>query len=106
MEKSPTEFARNATSAQDVADDIFPIPRPVSTQSTKKRANEYFVLTADEILIQKRQAVELKAQVAAIREKKRKEREEKKMEKLQKKAIVQNRKKGSATTNKNLIDML
>lgn len=106
LEKSPTEFARNATSAQDVADDIFPIPRPVSTQSTKKRANEYFVLTADEILIQKRQAVELKAQVAAIREKKRKEREEKKMEKLKKKAIVQNRKKGSATTNKNLIDML
>lgn len=106
MVKSPTEFAENATSAHDVADDIFPIPRPVSKQSTKKRANEYFVLTADEILIQKRQAAELKAQVAAIRENKRKEREEKKMEKLKNKAIVQTRKKGTANTNKNLVDML
>lgn len=78
----------------------------MSKQSTKKRANEYFVLTADEILIQKRQAAELKAQVAAIRENKRKEREEKKNEKLKKKAIVQTRKKGTANTNKNLVDML
>ena len=63
-----------------IANEIFPIPKPKS-KSTKKRNDEYFVITADEILNQKRKAIELKVRQAEAREQKRNEREKKRAEK-------------------------
>ena len=63
----PSTSTSATSSAVSIANEIFPIPKPKS-KSTKKRNDEYFVITANEILNQKRKAIELKVRQAEARE--------------------------------------
>jgi hypothetical protein len=94
-----TELTNNS-SVTAVADEVFPVPKPMPTKSKKKGSNkEYFVLTAGEIIDQKRQSLQLKMQQAEVKEQKRIARERKRAEKL----LKTNSKKSKCT---NVVDML
>ncbi|KAJ8310385.1 hypothetical protein KUTeg_012250 [Tegillarca granosa] len=82
-------------SAHTVASQVFPMPKPTNK---KRIANsEYFVMTADEIIKEKRMAFDIKKKELEVKQMKREERNKKKIEKALKKSDKSYKKNVKAT---------
>lgn len=80
------------SSAFSIANKMYPLPSRPPVKKTKK--TEYFVITADEVIHQKKEAAAFKIKQEEIKQQKRLERERKRSEKIIKKATKTNPKKG------------
>lgn len=82
-------------SAHTVASQVFPMPKP--TKNKRIANNEYFVMTADEIVQEKRKAFDMKKKELEAKQIKREERNKKKIEKALKKSDKSYKKNVKAT---------
>lgn len=80
------------SSAFSIANKMYPLPSRPPVKKTKK--TEYFVITADEVIHQKKEAAGFKIKQEEIKQQKRLKRERKRSEKIIKKATKTNPKKG------------